>query len=89
MGDQQKVAQPGTLLPRNIKGAKWFNGASYLTDEDRKAVVAKVVEAMEHFGRRGIGVRPASYTGEPHPIAVVTFAGGSQVYGYVYKQQEN
>lgn len=79
-----------TLLPHNIKGAKWFNAAEYISEADRQAVFMKVQSAIETMGTsRGVGVRPASYTGEPHPVACVTVDGGAHVYGYVYKQREN
>lgn len=81
-----------TLLPRNMRGAKWFNAASYFSDDERRAVVRAVETAKQcvdpsgPYGPRSVGVRVASYIGEPHPICSITYGpGGSRLYGCVYR----
>jgi hypothetical protein len=80
------------LLPRNMRGAKWANAVTYWSEEDRRKVFQAVetakrcVEPSGPYGPRSIGVRVASYIGEPHPICVITYGpGGSRIYGSVYR----
>lgn len=80
------------LLPRNMRGAKWFNGITYISDDDRRKVIRAVEEAKRccepsgPYGPRSVGVRVASYIGEPHPIVSITYGpGGSRLHGCVYR----
>lgn len=77
------------LLPRNMRGAKWFNGASYISDKDRALVIERVRMAKACPGLpdpRTVGVRVASYIGEPHPICIITHGpGGSRIWESVHR----
>ena len=75
------------LLPRNMRGAKWFNGITYISDEDRRLVLRAVETAKQCVeDPRNVGVRPAAYIGEPHPIVSITHGpGGSRLYGCVHR----
>jgi hypothetical protein len=81
------------LLPRNMRGAKWFNEATYFSDDDRRKVIRAVETAKQccdasdkRYGPRTVGVRVPSYIGEPHPIASITYGpGGSRLHGCVYR----
>lgn len=75
------------LLPANMRGAKWFNNATYFSDDDRRKVIRAIETAKRCVDQpRTIGVRPAAHTGEPHPICAITYGpGGSSLYGCVYR----
>lgn len=71
-----------------MRGQKWLDGADYLSDADRELIADKVAECKRAFPElaRTVGVRPPAYTGEPHPIASVTYdRGGCSLYGCVYR----
>jgi len=70
-----------------MRGSKWMREATYLTDADR-AKIARTVEFAIAAGHESVGVRPASYCGEPAPIAVVTHGpGGCSIYQAVYRAE--
>lgn len=70
-----------------LKGLKWLNGAEYLTEEDRRAVLDVVAEAKRAFPEyaRTVGIRCPCYIGEPHPIATVIYGPGQRIYRSVYR----
>lgn len=70
-----------------MRGAKWLREATYLSDEDAERVMAAVAAAKRAFPEyaRTVGVRPPSYIGEPHPIAVVIYGPGQAIYQSVYR----
>lgn len=81
-------------LPRNMRGAKWFNSLEYLSDSDIALVLAEVERAKETVKTfpdgdalaRTIGVRAPAYIGEPHPIVSITYGpGGGSLFGSVYR----
>lgn len=51
-----------TGMPR-VRGAKWFAGADYLTDECRRKTERLVTELVAERGRSGVSVEPAPYIG--------------------------
>lgn len=79
------------LLPRNIKGAKWINSASYISDADRREVMRQI-ELCRQSNPAGtrVGVRCPCYIGEPHPIATVEYqppSRGSLIWNVVYHRE--
>lgn len=77
------------LLPRNMRGAKWANGVTYWTDEQRAHLIERVNAAKDRCPEpRTVGVRVAAYIGEPHPMCIITYGpGGSRIWGSVYKPE--
>lgn len=75
------------MLPRSMRGAKWWNSVTYVSDEDRRKVIAAVETAKRCVDDpRTVGVRVPAYIGEPHPILAITHGpGGSRLYGCVYR----
>lgn len=86
-------AQRRAACPRIRRGAKWLREADYLTDADRDLIMDEVAKCAEMMRRMGeahliatIGVRAPAYTGEPHPIAAITYGpGGGSLYGFAYR----
>lgn len=71
-----------------MRGQKWLNGATYLSDADRQLVADAVAECKRAFPEfaNTVGVRCPAYIGEPHPIASVTYGpGGCSLYRSVYR----
>lgn len=86
-------AQRAANRPKQFRGAKWLREADYLTEADREVVLRKMDECRELCRRQGwtalvstVGCRAPAYTGEPHPIAAITYGpGGSSLYGFAYR----
>lgn len=73
-----------------MRGAKWMNEASYLTDDDRFKIMQKVEECRTYCEHalvplNTVGVRCPTYIGEPHPIAIVEYGPGRAIWASVYR----
>lgn len=71
-----------------MRGLKWMRENETLTTLDKAKILYKVEECRDSFPEYAntVGVRPPSYTGEPHPIAVVDYGpGGCKMYCAVYR----
>lgn len=74
-----------------FRGSKWLNEATYISDEDKARVIEMVKCCKASWpGADYVGVRPPSYTGEPHPVATVVYSyrGGESIFNFVYKAGE-
>lgn len=70
---------------KNFPGRKWLNDATYLTPEFRARVEAAVAECRDLFPGERVIVRPASYIGDPSPLAVVCYGAGQRIFRSVYR----
>ncbi len=70
-----------------MRGKKWLEGCTYLTDADRQRVYDRVEEAKRAFPEhaRTVGIRCPSYIGEPHPYAIIEYGPGRRIYAAVYR----
>lgn len=86
MGGSRRPEEPSRTKGHTMKGAKWLNNASYLTDADRAKVMAVVDECKAAYPGERVGVRPPAYIGEPHPIATVIYGPGELIFRSVYRE---
>lgn len=68
-----------------MKGKKWLMEATYISDDAKKDVLARV-ERYKQDGYKNVGVRPASYIGEPAPIVTIFHGPGQTILCSVYKE---
>lgn len=74
-----------------MRGQKWLLESKSLSPQDKTKVLQRVSQLRQELvGRKyptsTLGVRPPSYTGEPHPIAAITIGpGGCELVEVVFR----